>query len=364
VSFSVINPQGGSVPGQGCTPGAGARCGLSLVNLVAGDYLATVVANPQVNFTFRVTPAVTGLLPLNAPFNLSLPNPGQFAMLSFVATQGQTLNLQVDSIVTTPSQSMHIAVRDPSGVEISSSPPGTYTNLNAGTYTVQLSPYYGGIATARILLSGAVERPTDGTSANFSNAEPGLPLRFSFNAIAGENIGIGLWNLTVGTASGAVSMGITTPSGGSLPGTTCSGSPAGGVCGLSLRNLPQTGRYEVRLVPNQTTMSFTLAFTHAVNNALTIGVPFNLSLPVHGQFAMLTFSASAGQSLTMDVASIVTNPGQPVYVAVYNSNNQWVADISPSNSGALSLPNLAAGTYKIQLTPYYGGTASAVVRVY
>ena len=160
-------------------------------------------------------------------------------------------------------------------------------------------------------------------------------------------------------------MSITRPSGSGLPGQSCSASPSGGVCGLSLLNLPESGRYQVTLTPGgQATMSFALVFTHAVDDALAIGSPFNLSLPVYGQFAMLSFTASAGQSLTLDVSSVSTNPSQSVWIAVYNASNGTVASGGTSSSLTFNLPNLAAGTYRLQLSPYYGGTASATVRVH
>lgn len=366
----VGNPQGGVVGGSiACPEGAGAVCGLSIVNIPqSGDYLATVGANSvAMNFTFRVTPAVTGTLPLNAPFDLNLPDAGQFAMLSFVATQGQTVNLNVSSIVTTPAQPVWVAVFDPTGAEINSGSAGSINlpNLDAGTYTVQVSPYYGGVASAQLLLSGAEHRPTDATSANFSTSIDGQALYFTFDANAGDNIGVGVSNLTMSTGSGSVSMAITRPSGYPLNGTACNASPSGEVCGLSLLNLPETGRYQVTFTPGgQATMSFALTLSHAVNNALTIGSPFNLSLPAYGQFAMLTFTASAGQSLTLDVNSVATDPSQPVWVAVYDANNETVTGGGTSSELTLNLSNLAAGTYKIQLSPYYGGTASATVRLY
>lgn len=369
LSFTVLRPDGGTLNSATCSPAGGTTCGLSLVNVPqTGNYQLIVTTAGTTSFSLVLSQAVSTPLTLDTPLNLSLPVVGQFAMLPFTATAGQTVAINVSSISTTPNQPVFIAVYNPSGAQVlntnsSSSATINLTNLVAGTYKVQLSPFYGGTASAVVKLATGVAAtvPVDGTGSTFSTTVPAQIAYLRFAATAGQNVGVGLANLALTPSVGNVSMVVRRPDGNVLSTTGC--SPASGaVCGRSLLNLPQTGTYLITLTPSvSTTMSFTLHVSPAVNTALTVGTPLSLSLPVAGQFAMLPFTATSGQSLTLSLTSISTSPGQSVHVAVFNASGTQIASNSGSGSATLNLTSLAAGTYTVQISPFFGGTASAQV---
>jgi hypothetical protein len=92
-----------------------------------------------------------------------------------------------------------------------------------------------------------------------------------------------------------------------------------------------------------------------------MGTPTSVNLAVPGQNALLTFVATAGQTVTLSIASTVTTPaGKPVLVYVCNASGTQVGSksITSSTTATLSLPSLSAGTYTIFVVPQYAALAT------
>ena len=67
---------------------------------------------------------------------------------------------------------------------------------------------------------------------------------------------------------------------------------------------------------------------------------------------MYTFTAVAGQNLTLNVSSVATIPvNTALNVAVVNSAGTVVSQTKTSTSATLSLTNLAADTYSVRVSP-------------
>jgi hypothetical protein len=330
--------------------------------------------------TANDTAQLTGLLENNAtlsmnatPIAVTTANVAQSKRIVFSITAGQTVALSVNSIVTTPANvGMYIWVYDSTGALLSSGggyPSATLNlpNLAAGTYGAVFQGYNGGTeatATGQVTLASGLTGtlPANGTSANYASTEPGQIGYFTFTGTAGQSLGLALTHLVLTpNVNSAISFSATSPDGSApAPSDSCYTANAG--CELSLVNLPQTGTYSVVIDPSaMSTMSLTLTLSQDVTGTLTANTPKTVSLPTVGQNALLDFIASAGQTITLTVDSIVTTPASAgVAVSVYDAawNAIYIADSNGQPSLTMSLPNLAAADYHVLIAPDSAATAS------
>jgi len=93
--------------------------------------------------------------------------------------------------------------------------------------------------------------------------------------------------------------------------------------------------------------------------ALTLGVQQGVTVGTVGQAALLRFSATTGESATLNLGSIVTTPANtPVTIGVYDSTGTLVGSTISSTNPSLTLNNLAGGNYIVVVTPQNGATGS------
>jgi hypothetical protein len=78
---------------------------------------------------------------------------------------------------------------------------------------------------------------------------------------------------------------------------------------------------------------------------------------------MLSFSASAGQSFTVQIANVTTTPANtPVTVQIYNNSNYGqIASATTTTGTTFNLSNLSAGTYVVWIGPQTPATTSMQV---
>ena len=106
-------------------------------------------------------------------------------------------------------------------------------------------------------------------------------------------------------------------------------------------------------------MTFAATLTADVTATLTASTPQSLPLVAMGQAAWLTFTATAGQTLALNLSGISSTPANATYsVTVYNAAGTSVATGSETTGTTLNLPNLAAGTYNAWISPVYPATTS------
>jgi hypothetical protein len=190
--------------------------------------------------------------------------------------------------------------------------------------------------------------------------------RFVFAATAGQDVGLGVTGLTLSPGSPTwESMYVYGPTGAQIASNTnCYITNPGGDCNISLLNLASTGTYSVKVMPEgQQTMSFNFTASQNVAGTLALNTPRGVTL-VAGQDTSLTFTATAGQTVAVGATSIVTTPAsQGVYLTVYNASGASVGSTTGTGSATVNLVNLAAGTYKVVITPYYGVSATMQVKI-
>jgi YD repeat-containing protein len=375
-TVAVDEPNGTQLAYTYCyntNPGGG--CQLSLTNLpTTGTYTVKIVPVGQqtMSFTFTASQDVGGTLALNMPQNLTLV-PGQDTWLTFTATTGQTVAVSASSIVTTPSnQNVTVAVYNSSGTAVGSATGTSSATVNlpslaAGTYSVLVVPSYGASATLQVTLASQTGSAlsVNGSTANYATTVAGQNAYFTFSGTAGQDLGIALTGLTFTPSSGETyaMVVVDEPNGTQLAYTYCYTTNPGGGCELSLTNVPTTGTYTLRIVPEgQQTMSFGLTASQDVTATLTLNTPQNVSLPQTGQNAWLTFTIASEQTITVTTTGINAMPANTTYdIVVYSSSGSSVGSTSTTSGDTLTLSDLAAGTYNVLITPQYPATSSVQV---
>jgi hypothetical protein len=274
--------------------------------------------------------------------------------------------INVSSMTTTPTgKAISLYAYNASGSQIgSASTTLNLPQLPAGDYTVLVQPQQAALASGQIkLIDATVTMFPDGTTHTFD----GVPVQtgyFMFSATAGDDLGLALTGLTFTGSPTYARVYVDRPNGSLLLNTTCSVSSTPG-CTWSLRNVPDTGEYRVRVTHDYgAAMSFSVTLTQDMTETLTPGTPLDLNLAAPGQQALLSFTATAGQTVPVTMSSIATVPtGKSVYMYVYNPGGAQIASTSSTTQATLNLTNLAAGAYTVLIVPQNAATASMQMQI-
>jgi trimeric autotransporter adhesin len=350
--------------------GSTGSCELPLRNLpAAGTYTATVTPEGAATMTFTATLSadVTGTLTAGTAQSVPLAAMGQAAWLSFTATAGQTFALYVSGITSTPANTSYaVTVYNSAGTSVASGSGTTGTTLNlpslaAGTYNVLIASATPSTATMQATLEpqtgGTLSPTSSGSGSSYTTPAPSQDAYFTFTAAAGESLSLALSALSLTPSS--VTYAYVTVSGPSSYSNSAYCYASNGGCEIPLKNLA-VGTYNVTVSPGGTaTMSFTATLSADVTGTLAASTPQSLPLAALGQGAWLSFTATASQTLALDVSGVTSTPANTSYtVTVYNSSGTSVASASSATGTTLNLPNLAAGTYNVLITPAAPATAT------
>ncbi|KGX70132.1 putative glutamate synthase domain 2 [Burkholderia pseudomallei TSV28] len=330
----------------------------------------------SVNVTLR--PPVAGpLLSTNTPSAAINLAQGQFEYLTFNATAGQPVALNMANLSTTPSgQSAYVVIYSPSAGVITPTNFYTYFDANttqtvnlpnlpaSGTYTVIVDTPFG------VPMSGVLRFVPDvvvplaggGTSQNVATSVPAQNAYMTFSANAGDSFELALSNIAA-AASGEVDLNVYNAAGTQVTGGSCYQSNPGSSCRVFLWGLA-AGNYSV--VASQPNGGGVMSFNPSLNPPvmgplLTPNTPTTVNL-ANGQYELLTFNAAAGQTATITMSGASTVPaGQAVFVVVYRPD---VGTILPTNyysyfqttqTQSLTLSNLpVSGAYSIIVDSPYG----------
>lgn len=304
---------------------------------------------------------------------------GQDARLTFNATAGQRIALQVTS-VTNPSVTVNLLKPDgttQASLGISNAPgqvwfmdtqtlatTGTYTlwvkhlGTNTGSETLQLSSVPADISLPITIGGASVRAPASGNTAVGQNAS------LTFTATAGQKMSL---SISTTFASGTCTLSIKTPNGGSLVIVTCQ-TPYVDTLTLSL-----TGTYSVFIDPQGTaTGNITvqlnddtpLTGTIAIDGAaLRVPASGNTSI---GQDAQYTFSATAGQRVALQATS-VTNPLATVVLLKPDGTTQTSVTINNSPAGQTFFMDtqtlVTAGTYSLLVRHVWTNAGSETLQL-
>jgi trimeric autotransporter adhesin len=319
---------------------------------------------------------------------------GQSLRYSFDVTAGQTLGIGLSGLVYTPAGVTNVStitLYKPDGTAVGGPancyPQTSYNGCSldlinaavAGTYSVVVTPP---ATVTSASFSILVSNPVGGaltidsaTPSAATIARAGQNGRYTFTATAGQNLGIGISDLVMtATANGTGYLYVYRPDGSVLSQVNCyPGTTAG--CSLNLNNLA-SGTYSFVLTIQGATGSYKAQVNSDVAGTLAANAAVNVNLK-SGQNARYTFSGTAGQSVGIELAQLVTNPSaRSLTVYVYRSTDTVVASAYGPNfqgqwqyqgisgaGGTLSLPALpATGTYTVIVDSTYGESATFTLK--
>ncbi len=368
-SVYVYRPNGASVASATCYQSY-KGCGLNLRAPEVGTYAIVVTpasATQTLRYGVTVSNDLRRLLPRETTTMLDIPQRGQNARLGFTAQAGETLGLQVVGQVANPvGTTVSYQVFKPDGTSLASRSVTSSDTLNlptlpvSGEYLLFVDPDQGAAATAQLRLTSGDDSGTviDGDSGAFATTQPGQPTYLTFQAAAGEQLGLGISDLAVSSGS-YVSVYVYRPGGASLTSTPCYVSYGG--CVLNI-NATEGGTYSVVTSPQNATQTaqFKATLSRDLRLSLPREQPFELALPRRGQKARLSFSGEAGESLALQVAGQATFPAsRSVYYRVYKPDGTSLTSFSATAFAAQELRLPVSGTYQVLVETSYGETVNS-----
>ena len=376
---NVYGPSGSLVMTYNCfTSTPGASCRLPLWSLTAtGAY--SVVASPPtasslISFNVILEPDTIGpALATGTPTTVNLAA-GEVERLTFNASAGSTIALQLSNVSTTPTgQAMYVQVYTPGTVPtatnyytIFNTTTTTTVNLQnlpaSGTYVVAVGTIPGTPGSAQLtLVSAAGGTITENSSAqSYQGHAGGENVYLMFSANQGDNLELTLNDLAItGSSATSATVNIYGPTGAYLNSTTCYTTSPGAGCRLSLWNLA-AGTYSAVIAPpnansvisfNATLQSDLVGPTLADNTPMALGLSPNT-------VERLSFNANQGDNLELTFSGITITGSSNTQMSVDVLNSAGTSVLTyqcytttPGATCRLPLWNLAAGTYTAVVYP-------------
>jgi YD repeat-containing protein len=368
VQIYMYEPNGTNFDNANCYVGSG--CDYPYYNLPqTGTYtvqIRPVSASQTMSVTGTMTATLSGSLTLNTPTPVTLNQVGENQVLTFTATAGQTVALEVSGISSTPANTTYVInLYGPSGfisyTETTSTTTINLPKLAAGNYAALIYPLTPATATMQVgLYSGATGLIPNNSSASYSTSAPGQDVYMTFSGTAGENMDLAITNMSLTpTVGGSMTIAIYKPDGTSFENWTCTPSSAG--CEGVFYNLPQTGTYSLTVLPVSVSQTMSFTATQSVDTTATLSpnTPAYISMSQTGQAAVVSFTASAGQTIGLDISAVSTSPANAtIEINVYHSNGTYLTYTTTTSGTTLNLTNLPADTYNALIFPLTPVTTS------
>jgi hypothetical protein len=299
---------------------------------------------------------------------LTTTTPGQNASFTFDGTAGWNLSLRLSS-VSTPV--LNIIVRNPDGTTLMPALGVVGSKWiepldlpQTGTYTIKIDPQSFAKGTQTLTAwtfhgDQTANTSADGLTHTFNLATPGQNASLYVSATNGDRV-----SFTFTGVSGAPGkMWIKNPDGTVLVPTQ---TLSGGGAMVEPIVVGQTGDYRIFVNPaTDNTGAVTVrAYTvpaDVVADVAADGTPNSMVFSIPGQNGRFRFSGSAGQSVSVNLASSVTDTDFQILKPNGNVITSGSFDSSGEFIDPLTLP--ADGTYKIVLDPqsFYLGTVTATI---
>lgn len=290
----------------------------------------------------------TGALTVGTAGTVSLPTASKIAVESFSGTVNQYLTLGITNDTVAAAT---ITVYNPNGSQLTSQAVTTSTTglqlprLPAtGTYSIVIDPGTNTGSMTLTLISPVTGTITVGGAALPLALTPaGQRGVITFTGAAGQYLTLGLSGNTIAAAN----ITILTSTGFQVVGAAVTTSTPS----IQIPKLAAAGTYTVLVDPGSNSGNITLTLVGAQSGTLTVGgAAQTLTLSPPGQRALLSFSGTAGQYLTLILSQVTIPSGT---VSVLNSSGTVLSSIAISTSGgALQLPKLPqAGTYSVLVDP-------------
>ncbi|MEX0817471.1 MAG: PA14 domain-containing protein [Gaiellales bacterium] len=310
---------------------------------------------------------------------VTLTNSGDVGYITFSGTTGQNLGLGLSDVTigTSSSTSAQAWVRKPDGSNLvwpamwfgtSGSEMDLPTLPVDGTYTIVIDPYSSNTGSVTLTLSEDVTGSitVGGSSTSVTMSRIGQNGRVTFSGTAGQNLGLGGSNVTIGTSGCCTAIvSVLKPDGSTLQNADWIG-PSGSE--LDLVTLPVSGTYTIFIDPDKTkTGSATLTLSEDATGTITTGgTSTSVSMSRIGQNGRVTFSGASGQNLALALTN-VTVAGSSccsmlVSVRKPDGSNLLSPTFVGTNGADLALATFPVdGTYTIFLDPDKTKTGGATL---
>lgn len=369
-SVYVYDTDGAQLAHQFCDQ-ARRGCSVNLANLGGGTH--TLVVAPATSggrllgMDASLSSDLRGSFVRDTAVPLSLTRRGQNARWTFQGNAGELLALQLSSQSTLPAGALaYYRVTGPNGATIASvgNVVGATLNLSlpqTGAYEVFVDPENGEtLATQMILASGGGALQVDGSSSVFETTAPGQGVFTIFQATAGQNLGLGISELTVSNG-GYVNAVVYKPDGAVASATTCYVANDG--CDFNLPALA-AGTYGlvVRPMDDAQTLRFKTTLSTDATMTLQAGSALSMAIAKRGQNARIQFAGTAGQVVKLEVSAQQTVPiDRVVYFRVQRPDGALLGSMGVLSGKSTTMELPVSGNYTVYVDPEFGATASAQV---
>jgi YD repeat-containing protein len=315
LSVQVINSAGTIL----VTEQSSSALTLNLPNLTDDIYSVWIVPGTPATAALQVTlqTAAIETLPVDgSAWNVSSASPGQRIYFRFAATAGQSIGAALSGLTLTPSSSnqVFISIARPDGVSMYSGActatgQGCVAGLRnlpqTGTYVMTVQPNGPATMAFTATLSQAITgslSPNVPLSVNLSS--PGQAAQLSFAVASDTAVALSFSGITTVPANTALSVQVFNSAG-----TVVASATAASAATLNI-SVPEADSYSVWIVPgNVATSTLQVTLHPGVTAALLDdGTAVSLATTAPGQFAHLTFSALAGESVSLVLASLTMIP--------------------------------------------------------
>jgi hypothetical protein len=296
-----------------------------------------------------------------APLTISLGG-GQNASITFAGVAGTRLSMAVTGSALPQTR---LDVRAPDGSTFATfyvSSSGGFLDTRAlpatGTYTIVIDPSGGSPVTMTLT---AYSVPADasatttpgGAAASIPITVPGQNGVVSFTGVAGERVSFRL------TTAMSVRFTVSKPDSTTLLSTMAPGNTF-----IDVTTLPVSGTYTIAVDPFDASTGPLSVTVYDVPpdaaGSITQGGPgFTAAMTAPGQGGTVTFTATAGQSLVLNLSAVSVPIMRVSVLRPDGTALLWPSWVLGAASFGLTAP--VAGTYTIVLDPYNDYTGSATV---
>ncbi len=347
---------------------------------VTGNY--TILIDPQGTISgsqtlvlHDVPPDVTGTITPGGPaVTITTTTPGQNAVLTFGGTQGQRASLKITGVTLTGGNGYaYIYLKKPDNSTLAqvftlgSGFIDMQTLPTTGTYSVLVDPTGANVGSATLNL---YDVPADitgpiipgGAAVTVTTTTPGQNARLTFVGTAGQRISLKITGISLTGGNGYAYIYLKKPDNSTLAQVFTLGSGF-----IDVQTLPTTGTYSVLFDPteaNTGTATLTLYDVPAdTTGSVSIGgSATTVAVTVPGQNARVTFSAAAGQQVTVRVTN--NTMGLVTVRLLKPDGTQQTSTNSMGSSFNLATQTLSvAGTYAITIDPSGSNLGSMNVNV-
>ena len=376
----LYGPTGAQVASCAVNAGGSGGCALTVASLPqTGTYRIRIVPGGAATMNVSVSLSQAMQSSLSADGSTSSYTttwPAQFVSLQFSGNAGQYLTAALSSLALSSGTGFtELSVYAPNGSQFASqscstSASGCVVNLpnlpTTGTYTLQVSLSVPATMSFSLAVPSdlSVAIPPDGSAATVSTTVAGQAALLTFSGTAGQSFGVIRVHGLAFTPSSIfyTAVNIYQPDGTLLSAPYFGYQSCGtyGDCIVNLGYLPETGTYQLQLVPNgAATMNFSVSGTPYVSASLpTDGSTPTYTTTVPGQGVTASITGTQGQNLgVIQILGLTDN----VDVYVYGPDGSILVSQACSTSSACGV-NLSFlplnGKYLLEVVSSDGGTMS------